>query len=276
MSHFAVMVIGNNIDKKLAPFHEYECTGVEDEYVIHVNVTREALKNKEHYSDQPMVEFLDDYYSIKEVYDAEPEDAPNTRYAVVKEGQLIAAYKFTNPNAKWDWYLVGGRFSNWLLLKDGEEADSALKGELDIEGMRDAAGAKAAKQYDKVAEGIALGPWESWEAVYSQHEEDVQTARNLYWAQPAVQKIKELCDAWSVDSIDCFQVDRETFIQRGRDRALATYAFLDRNGWKEKGEMGWFGMSDDKFSQDDWNKQMNAAIDALPDDARITIVDCHI
>ena len=33
MSHFTVLVIGENIDQQLAPFHEFECTGTNDEFV---------------------------------------------------------------------------------------------------------------------------------------------------------------------------------------------------------------------------------------------------
>jgi hypothetical protein len=32
MSHFTVMVIGNDVDEQLAPFHEFECTGQDDQY----------------------------------------------------------------------------------------------------------------------------------------------------------------------------------------------------------------------------------------------------
>lgn len=46
--------------------------------------------------------------------------------------------------------------------------------------------------------------------------------------------------------------------------------------WCAKGEMGWFGMSDDELSQDDWNRKVNELIDGLPDDTLMTIVDCHI
>ena len=30
-----------------------------------------------------------------------------------------------NPNAKWDWYSIGGRWSGSLLLKSGERSDAA-------------------------------------------------------------------------------------------------------------------------------------------------------
>lgn len=38
---------------------------------------------------------------------------------------------WTNPNAKWDWFEVGGRWSGRLRLKNGERADSALLCDID-------------------------------------------------------------------------------------------------------------------------------------------------
>lgn len=51
MSHFTCLVIGDNYEEQLAPYHEFECTGNNDEYVIDVDRTEEArqeyLSNKE-------------------------------------------------------------------------------------------------------------------------------------------------------------------------------------------------------------------------------------
>lgn len=42
MSHFTVLVIGDDFEKQLAPYHEFECTGIDDEYVQDVDKTEEA------------------------------------------------------------------------------------------------------------------------------------------------------------------------------------------------------------------------------------------
>lgn len=42
MSHFSILVIGNDVEKQLAPYHEFECTGKLDEFVIDHDVTAEA------------------------------------------------------------------------------------------------------------------------------------------------------------------------------------------------------------------------------------------
>ena len=42
MSHFLVFVIGDDVEKQLAPYHEFECTGRIDEYVKEVNITEKV------------------------------------------------------------------------------------------------------------------------------------------------------------------------------------------------------------------------------------------
>lgn len=42
MSHFTVLVIGPDVEAQLQPFHEFECTGTDDEYVKDVDKTEEA------------------------------------------------------------------------------------------------------------------------------------------------------------------------------------------------------------------------------------------
>ena len=44
MSHFTVLVVGENVKEQLAPFHEFECTGVNDEHVVSVDKLPEALE----------------------------------------------------------------------------------------------------------------------------------------------------------------------------------------------------------------------------------------
>lgn len=43
MSHFAVMVIGEDVEGQLAPFHEFKCTGLDDQYVQDIDKTEEYL-----------------------------------------------------------------------------------------------------------------------------------------------------------------------------------------------------------------------------------------
>lgn len=45
MTHFSVLIIGDNPEGQLAPYHQYECTGINDEYVKDVDCTSEFLRS---------------------------------------------------------------------------------------------------------------------------------------------------------------------------------------------------------------------------------------
>lgn len=45
MSHFSVIVTGRNVENQLQPFHEFECTGTDDQYVQNIDETEEYRKD---------------------------------------------------------------------------------------------------------------------------------------------------------------------------------------------------------------------------------------
>jgi hypothetical protein len=101
MSHFTVLVIGDDVEEQLQPFHEYECTGIEDEHVMFVEQNMEEAKTefekrKENYDS--FEEFMKEWYCAEKNEEG-------------KWGTI------TNPNAKWDWWTIGGRWSGFLRRK---------------------------------------------------------------------------------------------------------------------------------------------------------------
>lgn len=53
---------------------------------------------------------------------------------IQKDGSVFSSY---NPNSKWDWYSIGGRWGNLLVLKNGTTANSAKIKDIDIDKMVD-------------------------------------------------------------------------------------------------------------------------------------------
>lgn len=47
MSHFSVLVIGDNVEAQLQPYHEFECTGTDDKYVQDIDQTAELREEFE-------------------------------------------------------------------------------------------------------------------------------------------------------------------------------------------------------------------------------------
>lgn len=69
---------------------------------------------------------------------------------------------------------------------------------------------------------------------------------------------------------------RAEYVRRATARACVPYAIVHNGEWIAKGRMGWFGMSDDKVTQDDWNASVQAFYAQLPPDVWVTAVDCHV
>lgn len=289
------MVIGDNHEAQLAPYHEFECTGYDDEYVQDVDITQEVLDEIKRFAKEckkePLREALE-WYGLEDRVVENPSqlDILSTHkygYAIVCDEKLIKAIKRTNPNAKWDWWQVGGRWTGFLKLKPGSKgevgkpglmtpranqgwADSALKGDVDWEGMRNHAGEKAAQDWDSVR-SVASEDWESWESVRKRFS-DISEARTFYQGQYQVKAAKKL-GFWSLDD---FLTSRENYIEKARSAAVATFAMLYKYEWIERGEMGWWGIIGNDSGKEVWVDKAWEIIQSVPDDELITIVDCHI
>ncbi len=283
MSHFSAMVVGD-IDHNLAPFHEFECTGNDDEFIETIDETEEARGEYESYKDDPsypnFTAFVEQYYGRQKVkFGEEPdlEDDHKYGYFTVDEaGEVVGVFNRTNPDRKWDYYTVGGRWSGFLLGKDGNQHNSLKKSEIDIDGMRDQAGKHAADEYDEAMAGVE-GVWKSFKEICQEVSNDYEKAREQYHSQPQIVKIAEnLGREGLFFNKDAFLAGRDAYIQASRDRAISTLAIVHERNWVERGSMGWFGVVSDETDIDAWNERTAKFIDELPDDSLITIVDCHI
>lgn len=354
MSHFSVIVIGDDIEKQLQPYHEYECTGRLDQYVKFVDLTDEVVAefesdthtrirlpngqlkktsdkmfyrpatpeelkkiglpigsgvaggiifNTEYRDGKPKVT-VQDHSGLEEV-----EVPVRELYADVKEyaekfhGYDIHAQtgrigRMTNPDARWDWWQVGGRWTGFFKGRDGVEGvvgeeglmteparpgyfDSLLKGEIDFEAMRAEAAEKAHADYDKyerVTEGIKP-PERTW-AELRDSIKDISEARETYRSHPWVQALLKAHIEPFVDcSHDHFCVrtgGRETFVRRAENFVAVPYAVVQDGKWAERGKMGLFGIAKGEISKDEWAERVRDLLEGLPDDVQLTVVDCHI
>lgn len=289
MSHFSVLVIGDEVERQLAPFHEFECTGIDDEFVQDVDITEECRKEGLSYcgfEDRTVADEADVKRAGKHKYG----------FAVVNAaGDVIKAIERTNPNKKWDWWVIGGRWSGYLKLKPGATgkagdpsllcathckpgyADTTTKGGVDFAGMRDAAALKATEKWDRAAAAHGGATWLSWEQVRtSVHPDNIEAARSFYNDQPPVAAIRAAFQDSFFVQADQYLVPRETFIAAARNSAVSTYAVVKDGQWFAKGEMGWWGISSDTATQDVWDQKVTELLDGLPDETVLTVVDCHI
>lgn len=376
MSHFTVLVVGDDVEHQLAPYHEFECTGVDNEFVQNIDRLAEAraafddgtetryrdpegnlhdpyqdrfyrdptseeleqhgpftgtgggrglywtsqdwgdgqgYRAKIHFLPEgweevevprtdvkDFAEWIEGWYGFNRIDgDAAPDlqGAHKFGWVRVKDGAVVEAVDRTNPNKKWDGYQVGGRWSGHFLLKKGAKGESgkrplfdfdrrvaanrcdrARKSDIDFAGMRNEAGERAALMWEKMADARraagAGDQWETWQEVTDRLGYG-QAARDFYHAQPAIVAMRAATDDPFL-SLDEFRCSRGDHIKRARHEAVMTFAFLKDRQWAERGAMGWWGAVSDEMDKDEWARWFNAQIDALPDDAVLTVCDCHI
>lgn len=302
MSHFSVLVVGDNIDDQLAPYHEYESTGANNKYVQNVDITDEIEELIAKYStdssiDDPLTEALE-YYGIdsnivKNESEVDINGVHAYGYAIVDNGKLVKAINRTNPNKKWDWYSIGGRWTGFFLLKPGAKgetgkpgifgfsdkagyADSAKKGDIDFETMITENTIKSQKYWDEVRT-LAPNGWDSWDKCAKLTNNDQDATVKLYHSQAGKKALRSSPNKdllYASDEVG--YMTREQYVTYSNNNIICPYALLYNGQWMSKGEMGWFGMSSDELSSEEWAEKVSEIIKSLSDDTLLTIVDCHI
>lgn len=298
MSHFTVMVIGPDPEAQLAPYHEYECTGENDEYVQDIDITDKVRADIGKQDRETLLETLKWHGLIDKIvaYEnlADKDGEHRYGYAVVREGELIKAVDRTNPNAKWDWYTLGGRWTGYFKATPGAggvtvgkpglmtdealpgRADQLRKDQIDIEGMRDEAAQQATTRWTKFFALLGNDPLPpSWEEFRKRYPV-IEDAREAYSALPGVSRINQSRDYVFCDYGKEFAGTEEQYLQRARNGAIVTFAVVHDGKWYESGSMGWWGAVADRKEPDDWHKQISALFDSLPGDTLISVYDCHI
>jgi hypothetical protein len=284
MSHFMVLVAGKDPTYQLAPFHEFECTGTDDEFVKDVDKTEEFRKEYELATDKKgrSFEMWCHEYHGKEMATAETLDiAKKHKYGYIlldADGKCVKVIRRTNPEKRWDWWVVGSRYSERLLLKNRRRVDQAKKSEIDFTTMRQQGVDKALEKWDAAHAVLDLHQvHESWDVVRDRiGMAEIEAARTAYHAQPGVTAFK-LANPHDWDGPDEFLVPREQYAEEAGDSAMVPgFAFVQDRKWSECGEMGWWACVTNEMSAADWNKAKREWIESLPDDTLITVVDCHI
>lgn len=252
MSHFTVLCLGDNVEEQLEPFCELECS-----------FNQEEIKNdhrSEFVQEYTTEELIKDFEEIKnnhpEYYYENLEEFAKEYHGFSKLENEELWGRWTNPNSKWDWYQIGGRWSGFFKIKDNPKypddiltgspglmtpaakpgyADSIRLCDIDFEGMK--------KEKIEQAE-------KNWEAAENEIDKSM-----LYWKY----------------GIEKDQTKENYIINQSK---FSTYALLKDGEWFAKGEMGWWAISTNE--NENWGAQIERLISTLPEDTLLTVVDCHI
>lgn len=225
------------------------------------------------------------------------------------DNEKKSAYSISthNPNSKWDWYQIGGRWTGYFKVKsianrssivngrpgtmtaanrDVSRCDGGKKANLDLDGMRDEKGVEAGAAYDRYHELMSGWPEAKPWSYFRDKVDDsgdgytIQQARKDYGDQTRVKIVRdtEFDSFMGPDAIEEYAKPRDLLIKQARAHAVPGYAMLTHDGeWVAPGDMGWLGMSsDDESDRDEYVKFANAYVDSLSDDTWLIQVDCHI
>jgi hypothetical protein len=297
MSHFTVLVVGDDAEGQLARFSEkleVKFNDVSAEELL-TYTTGEAPAEWD--TDDSRWFWTSDgtLRSFTQMYD--------TFFQYMKgwcgykptevNGELTYGYWF-NPDAKWDWYQLGGRWRGYFAVKPGVTdyilghagtfdnkakpgyVDMIKKGDVDVEKMQRDEAQEATEYYDKflvATDGIELPkPFSEFEKEFS----DLDDARAAYHAQPFIQAM--------ANELRCYQSPfkvfyitsggKERYIKERVDNILSTFAALKDDVWYERGEMGWFGYAANIDAG--WDLKFKELWDSIPDDTYVSLYDCHI
>ncbi len=226
-------------------------------------------------------------------------------------GEVLATYKRTNPDAEWDWWVMGGRYSQRLLMRPGtgpatlyEEPDYGFGGlfglarnkpekppvnplatdqvllrDLDFEALRERGRSKGVELWDRAHAAVdGLAPVRSFKDILAELPNQHDVARKVYWAQPVVVALKAAFpDDWDLDTpLEALTMTRDEWGEYQADVELSSFALLHEGQWSQRGRMGWWGMVSDEKGRRGWSRHLAELLQGLPGEYCLTVVDCHI
>lgn len=172
----------------------------------------------------------EEYFEKEVAYDG-PRDS---------DRNLLSCY---NPDARWDWYEIGGRWSGYYTQKDGKDGDVFQL-----------------KQFDA-------------EAYHNMSIENRKIIWNDTMSKPEDMR-KHYADIMGVDlekGLDAYL--NVPFVK------FPTSCAVVRNGvWFENGKMDWWGISHShQEPEDEWDSRFyDRFIEGLSPETFLVLVDCHI
>lgn len=192
---------------------------------------------------QPMV----DNYTDEDYYNYIAEDYSEDM--IDNEGNIYSTY---NPDSKWDWWGIGGRWNNLLTLKREKENDPIVH--TNVAKIKDIDFDYTNPEKIKYNEML-------WEKIVEGKHQDNRELFSMYNKEYLLNRYKT----------------KENFVKSVT--RFRTYAILTPDGvWHEAGQMGWFGVSgateDDEKTFDE--NYFNILDTEKYKDYLLVVVDCHI
>jgi len=193
----------------------------------------------------------------KDYHGAETRDEKNGKFGY-----------WENPNAKWDWYQLGGRWTGFFKLKPGKEGeigapglmtskaevgyvDQAYKKDIDFAQMKRNSFEKASNTYDLYEEKVKNDPEYKGSNAYFEYGINNTGTRENHISETRQEYLARLAP-------------------------VTTLALLKDGKWYERGEMGWWGVVSDEKAPNEWSLEFEKLLEECPNDTLLSVYDCHI
>ena len=292
MSHFSVLIIGDNPVNQLSPFQENNMGDCPEEYLEFYNAEIDELNNYKTGSakmvklpdgtdvvpwDPEAVQLKlanpDVYLEIDKPFtDIYPtlEDFMQKWLCLERDDREGHYGHWYNPNAKWDWYQLGGRWTGTFKLKENSIGKTGTQGMFNIPAKSGYVDQILKKDVD-------------WEGMILDREPEMIKA-SRFW-ELYIEKKEAITDT-DVELIsfpfrsESYYIDKyknkENYIRSMTE--FSTWSVIKDSVWFEAGEMGWFGVSSASGGDEhEWESGFyNRWIKDLPDDTLLSMYDCHI
>lgn len=274
MTHFLVAVQAkdqDDLDKRMLPYHEYECTGIL-EFTELVPIADGDLAAIVEY-------YTKDGRKISEPKGQDKEFVAHMKeqegYDYITEKQAFC--RRTNPNSKWDWYAVGGRWSE--AFPDNPVPLAALH------ARREENKSRAVGQRDKFKAARLTATASDETLKHAQDWFGRNDELKAYYNGDANALALDLAAFdkagvhwFSFDDIKDTRLTEEEFLAKVSWEAVVS-CFIDQEGkWNERGSVGWWGMmgTENQDNYDGENGVFWSWVKSLPEDATVYMVDAHI
>ena len=315
MSHFSVLCVGD-VDYNMAPFHEYECDGIDDEFVEVLDITEDKQKDfQDHkleyaenlvnkvsevamqynFKGQSFREFLEDYCGYTILEDENSDTSGCFTYAIPMGDDNFKVFRKTNPNAKYDYY--GSGWKAFKLKPEVAEAEgypfpdyaytnNATFKDIDVEGMFARQINDLRERYHKIINKLGKVPevkhkWEDLIPTFNEPEfnkEKKEEAIKLYNSQPDVILWGKKIKLFDVGWNENVEdyACTEDEFVKHHSPHALAFAMVKERKWCEKGEMGYWAIVTNEKTPETVEEQWLKFWESLDPEDELTMLDCHI
>lgn len=274
----SVLVIGENPEEQLQKYHNFRCTGIDDQYITEVDVTKEALERVKGCGFNSTLTSYHLYSTDMIIEDEKDIDIKHKHkygYAVAKNRKLIKLVVRTNLNSKWKYYNP----SNEFLLKNGTNTFQALKKDIDFETVINNTCLEAEKEYDKFQYFLSFHNLEfpkTWQECKANFLTFKETDK-FYYKQRAVEEFKkyvhtfsdliQVSNLFNADPFHYFGKSKEDFIKHLKYQNVLTNAILKDFEWFSSSySTTWEGFENKKWIDKFWE-----LVNTVPDDTLFSL-----